>query len=90
MDRLKVFRTITADEIDNISEDKLKVILDDYYPEFVNFCNCVKDQGDLVKTMECVVTDDNISYKMELISGEIIEVRSDRGMEHRMSKPPQE
>lgn len=75
MDRVTIFRDLTADEI-NTSEnqEKFSQLLTDAYPKFVEFCNSILTSSDASRIVDvsCYIEDGSITFETRTSSVETI------------------
>lgn len=65
-DRIDIFRNLTADEAtDHVKHEIFRGLLDEYYDDFVNFCNEIEDKKDHVKSVSCHIADKQIYFEVK-------------------------
>ena len=65
-DRIDIFRNLTADEAtDHVKHEIFKGLLDQYYPEFVKFCDEIEDKKDHISSVSCHIADKQIYFEVK-------------------------
>lgn len=71
VDRIHVFKHLSVNELDNtINMTIFENLLNDYYTEFVEFCDGVKNSSKKIKNVSCYIDDGKINFEVEEVEEE--------------------
>lgn len=66
-DRITVFKRLAVNQIDNtVNMAIFENLLNDYYSDFINFCDQVKNSSEKIESVTCYIKNGKLEFDLQL------------------------
>ncbi len=67
IDRITVFKHLAVNQIDNtVNMTIFENLLNEYYSDFISFCNQVKESSDKIESVTCYIENGRLEFDLKL------------------------
>ena len=63
-DRIEIFKHLAVDELNEVQISILDSIASNHLQTFIDFCNKVFEEKDLIDNISCTLEDDNLHFEI--------------------------
>lgn len=64
-DRIAIFRSIAVNDLDEVCAEILDHIADGEFQTFLDFCDQVYQEKDIIKSISCEISDGSLHFQIE-------------------------